>query len=103
MAMRRSLPTNQCRDRAAMRVADDAIDAPAAPATDSHPEGDHDRAGEAASHAEFRAFLRANETFASKSLIQAQTRVTLLKHPAKLPKRHSRGRPNRLPAPVSRP
>jgi hypothetical protein len=47
--------------------------------------------------------LRANETFAGKSLVQAQTRVTLLKHPAKLPKRHSRGRPNRLPAPVSRP
>jgi hypothetical protein len=41
-----------------MRVADDAIDAPAPPATDSLPEEDHDRAGEAANRAEFRAFLR---------------------------------------------
>jgi hypothetical protein len=86
-----------------MRVADDAIDAPAAPATDSHPEGDHERAGEAANRAEFRAFLRTNETFAGKSLVRAQTGVALLKHPAKLPKRHSRGHPNRLPAPFSRP
>jgi hypothetical protein len=89
-----------------MRVADDAIDPPAAPATDSHPEGDHDAMVVSRPSREPRGiprFPRANETFAGKSLVQAQTGVALLKHPAKLPKRHSRGHPYRLPAPFSRP